>query len=143
MERPAGVTVLAVLNFLGAGLCVLGGLAFMVDMGIGGAAAASRKGAGMGAFLVGLGAVGGVVLLVFAVIAALVGIGLWTLRGWARTVTIVLSILGLVVAVPAFFISLLSFRVVHLIFLLTRAGISALIVWYMFRPHVKQAFGAA
>jgi len=143
MERPTGVTVLAVLNFLGAGGCALAGLAFMVGLGIGGAAVASTKGAGAGALLAGLGAVGGVVLLVCAAIGVVIGIGLWKLRGWARTVTIVLSIIALVMAVPSFFFSILSFRVVQLFFLFIRAGISALIVWYMFRPHVKQAFGAA
>ncbi len=143
MGRPTGGTVLAVLNFLGAGLCVLGGLAFTVGMGIGGAAAASTKGAGVGAFLVGLGDVGGVLLLVCAAIGVVVGIGLWKLRGWARMVTIVLTILSLVLAVPGLFMSIFSLKVLQLIFQLIGAGIYVLIVGYMFRPHVKQAFGVA
>ncbi len=123
MERPTGVTVLAGLSFLGAGLCVLGGLDY--------------------AALVGLSAVGGVLLLVCAAIGVVAGIGLWKLRGWARMVTIVLTILSLVLAVPGLFMSIFSLKVPQLIFQLIGAGICGLIVWYMFRPHVKQAFGVA
>jgi len=143
MERPTGVTILAVLNFVGALLCVLGALLFFLGLGLAGAGA-KTTGAGTGgmALLMGLGAVGGVIILIFGAIAVLVGVGLWKLRNWARILTIVLTALSLLFAVLGLLTSLLHFQLFALVFRLVFVAIYALILWYMFQPHVKQAFGA-
>src|SRR5262245_65949585 len=97
MGRPVGVTILAILDFLGAALCVLGGIGMLVG---GGAIAtainqqAGSSGAGAG-LVAAMGAGLGVVMLVFAAIYALVGWGLWALKNWARIITIVLLVIGI------------------------------------------------
>ncbi len=140
MERPIGVTVLAILDFLGALLCIGGGLVLLLGMGIAGAGMMQQSRGG-GAFLAGLGAVGGVVCLIAAAISALVGFGLWKLRNWARILTIVFSGLGILGGLPGLATALLHFNLPTLVFTLVFLGIYALIIWYMFQPHVKQAFG--
>src|SRR3989442_1013169 len=68
MERPTGVTVISVLNFIGAAFYVLGALgifmggAFLAQM----TRSSPQGGAGMTAMIAGLGAVLGVVLLIGA-----------------------------------------------------------------------------
>lgn len=146
MDRPLGVTILAVLNFIGAVLLVIGGLLFMLGMGMAGAAA-GRGGevggmAGMG-FLMALGAVAGVIFIVFGVIGGAIGIGLWKLKNWARIVTIVLTAISLLMGLAGLAMSLVSFDVFRLVFQLIFIGIYAWILWYMFQPHVKDAFGAS
>ena len=69
MERPTGVTVLAVLNFLGAGLyALLAVLFFLISAGGAASGAMSEMGGAAAAFLLGLGAAVGVVLLILAAI---------------------------------------------------------------------------
>lgn len=142
MERPTGVTILAVLNFLGALLCVLGALLFFLGLGLMGAGAkATGAGTGPAAMLMGLGALGGVVFLVFAALAVVVGIGLLKLRNWARILTIVLTSLSLVLGLLGLVTTLLHFVLFTFVFQLIFLGIYAWILWYMFQAHVKQAFG--
>ena len=87
MERPTGVTILAVLGFIGAGMAVLAGIA----MFLGGAFRShveTRPGFGA---LAGIGgAIIGVVFLGFAALYVVTGLGLWNLQNWARVLIIVL-----------------------------------------------------
>lgn len=146
MERPTGITILAVLNFLGAGLYVLGGIFMFVGMGIAGAAAGAGGGegsAGAAGMLMGMGAVGGVILIICAAIPGLIGWGLWKLKNWARIVTIVFTALGVLGISLGIFTSLMAMEIFSLVF---QALLAALYVWilmYLFKPHVKLAFGAA
>jgi hypothetical protein len=138
MERPTGVTILAVLAFIGAGFLVLGALAFI----FGGAMLAGLSQAGGGALLGGLGMFAAVIFLAIAALYVVTGIGLLGLKNWARVVTIVLIALGLVSGAFGLVSSLTHFSIG---LLLWRACIIALDVWilvYLFKPHVKQAFGA-
>ncbi len=144
MERPTGVTVLAVLNFLGAGLYALLAVLFFL-IGAGGAASGvlDEMGGGAAAFLLGLGAAVGVILLIFAAIGLAIGIGMWKLRNWARIVTIVLVGLSLLLGVLGLLGSLISFELGSLIFQAIFVALYAWIIWYLFQPHVKQAFGVS
>ena len=87
MERPTGVTILAVLGFVAAGMSVLAAIA----MFLGGAFlsnVATRPGLGA---LAGIGgAIIGVVFLGFAALYVVTGLGLWNLQNWARVLIIVL-----------------------------------------------------
>ena len=140
MDRPTGVTILAVLNFLGAAMLVLGGLFFLVGMSMIGAA--SHQPGAMGA-LAGMGAIAGVIFLVFAAFAVAVGVGMLKLQNWARITTIVLSCLSILSGVFSVLVSLLHFQIVALIMNVVFLAFYAWIVWYMFQPHVKNAFGTA
>jgi hypothetical protein len=146
MNRPTGVTVIAILCFIGtAFLVIFGILAFLGGAFIGAmiGSAAQVHGSGTGAAGAGLGAfIGAIVGVVFLVIAALqltCGIGLWKLREWGRMLTIVLSAIGAVLA----FFNLLHFHPVTMVFVVVRIAISALIIWYLSQPHVRAAFAQA
>lgn len=80
---------------------------------------------GGGAITFGLGegvlaAVGGFLIIV-GVIDFAIAFGLWNLQPWARTVAIVFAIIGL-----------LSFPIGTII--------SIIILWYLFKPEIKEAF---
>lgn len=145
MNRPTGVTVLAVLQFIGAGFCVIGGLLMMVGgtflAAILGRAGAGGEGsialAGMGALI---GVVGGVFCLVLAVLYGIVGWGMWGLKNWARMVTIVLAAIGALFQVLGMMGSMLHFRIGAMLWNLIWLGVNAVIVWYLIQPQVKAAF---
>lgn len=151
MDRPTGITILAILGFLfGLLMAGLAALMFVGGAFLGtmlGAAAAeggeAAAGAGMAGMLVGFGAVIGGVMLVFAILYFAVGYGLWKLKNWARWITIILSGLGAVLGVLGLLGSLLAFEIISLVFQLVFLAIYAWILWYMFQSHVKEAFDAA
>jgi uncharacterized membrane protein (DUF2068 family) len=71
-----------------------------------------------------------------------VGIGLWKLANWARILQIVLLALGLVFGVFGLLIGAAQFNLGVTVIRLIIMAIEAWILIYLFRPHVKQAFGA-
>jgi len=144
MERPTGVTVISVLNFIGAAFYVLGALgifmggAFLAQM----TRSSPQGGAGMTTMIAGLGAVLGVVLLIGAGLCLLVGIGLWKLANWARILEVVLLALGVCFGLFGLVGALTNFHAGPLIWQLIVLAIQLWIIVYFFKPHVKQAFGA-
>lgn len=140
MERPAGVTLVAVLAFVSAFfLCFA---AF--GMFLGGAilsSLADRPGLGMVAGMGG--AIVGVVFLGIAVVDLVLGIGLWKLQNWARILTVILVSLGLILNALGLLRSVLH---VHVIAFLMQGIVIAIDVWivvYLLKPHVKQAFAGS
>jgi uncharacterized membrane protein (DUF2068 family) len=99
-------------------------------------------GGGAGAMLAGLGIVGAVIFFVVAVLYALMGWGLWTLKNWARIIVLVFAIIGLAFGALGLMGSLLHFEVFTFALQLVPVAVNALIAWYLMQPHVKQAFGA-
>lgn len=139
MARPTGVTVIAVLDFIGAGICALAGIAFFLGAGFMGTLIGQGQAAGSaqaGGFVAMLGGAVGIVFLVIAAIAALIGWGLLGLKNWARIVQIVLAGLGLL----GVLFGLLHFSAAILLGLLIRGAINALIIWYLLKPDVAAAF---
>lgn len=140
MQRPTGITIIAVLAFLGAGFLLLLALLSLVGGALFSSLSSSRLGA-----LAGIGAVVlAVFLLICAAVDVVVGVGLWKLQNWARIITIVLIGIGLLGSVLSIFspFHVHVFFVVFLIRRLVLAAIYAWILWYLFQPSVKQAFGA-
>ena len=139
MERPTGVTILAVLAFVGTGLLLLAALGVL----LGGAMVANmaaRPGMGMMAGVAGV--VLGVTFLGIAILYAVVGVGFLKLQNWARILVIILCGLGVVFYALGILTALLHF---HAVLLLWRAILLAVDLWiviYLLKPHVKQAFGA-
>ena len=139
MERPTGVTILAVLGFIATGLLVLAALVVL----LGGAMVANmaaRPGMGM---IAGIGgAIIGVALLGFAVLYAVVGFAFLKLQIWARLLVIVLCGLGVLFNGLGVLTALFHF---HVLVATVRAIVVAVDLWvalYLLKPHVKQAFGA-
>jgi hypothetical protein len=143
MERPTGVTILAVLAFIGAGTWFLLALVAL----FGGALLSHLSSSGLGMMTTIGGVVVAVFFLGFAALCLVIGLGFWKLKNWARVLTIVLlgiSIFGFILALLNPFIAHL--HVFFFLFLIRRLIVTAIQVWiivYLLKPHVKQAFGAA
>ncbi|MDG6952779.1 MAG: hypothetical protein JRN55_00375 [Nitrososphaerota archaeon] len=124
--RPAGIAILAILQMLGGLIILLIGVAVAAVTGSLLSALGLAIPAGIGI------AVGGAVAI-FGILGLLVGWGLWTGRGWARILAIILSGLGIVGSLAS--LALLSISgVVGLV-------IDGVILWYLFRPNVRAFFG--
>ena len=121
--RPAGIAILAILQMLGGLIILLIGVAVAAVTGSLLSALGLAIPAGIGI------AVGGAVAI-FGILGLLVGWGLWTGRGWARILAIILSGLGVVGSLALISVS----GVVGLV-------IDGVILWYMFRPNVRAFFG--
>jgi hypothetical protein len=137
MERPTGVTILAVLGFAGAAFALMAGMMIFV----GGAMVSRMANAPVGM----LAGVGGAILatgfVIFTVFYIIISIGLLKLQNWARIILIVLLFLGLLSSALGLLFALSHF---HVFLLFWRAIIAALqvwILWYLFQPNIKQAFG--
>jgi hypothetical protein len=141
MQRPIGVTILAILCFLMTAVMLLAGLGLGLGMGLVGMS--PDVGGGMGAMLAGLGIAGAVFFLIIAVLYGLMGWGLWTLKNWARIIALVFAVLGLCFGVLGLLGSLLAMEVISLFLQLVSVGINGLITWYLLQPHVKRAFGVS
>jgi hypothetical protein len=139
MERPAGVTILAVVAFIFGGFMALGGLGAM----LGGAVLSRVANSGGLGMLAGVGgAILGFVLLGFAVVYIVDGIGLMKVANWARILTIILVGLSLLRSAFGMMRSLGHMHPVGVFFSLVIAAIDVWILVYLFNPDVKQAFGA-
>lgn len=137
-ERPFGVTVLAILEIisalfsLGAGALMLMGAGFFGAI-MGEILPEAPPLPSLAGFLVGLLAgiflVIGVAMVILGMIYFSIAYGLWTGKGWAWTLCLVFSIIGLIFSIlslPSGIISLI---------------INILILYYLTRPHVKVFFG--
>jgi hypothetical protein len=85
-------------------------------------------------FLGGLGIAFGIVLVAIAIVSFVVAYGLLKGKRWAWTVSIILSIISIV------------WNVITLVTAANYGGIigiiiSAIILYYLYRPHVKAYFG--
>ena len=129
MQRPTGVTILAVLAAIGGVLGLFGAFALF-----GAGALAAVAGAG---FLTGGFAVfWGLVTLVQAGISLVFAYGAWYLKPWAWILGVGAEGLAILVALinwiggnSGFFSFLIS------------AAIAGVIIYYLFTPEVKRAFG--
>ncbi len=81
----------------------------------------------------GLGIAFGAVLLALAIVSFIVAYGLLKGRGWAWTITVILSIISIVLNV----ISIAAGNLASIISII----ISGIILYYLYRPHVKAYFG--
>lgn len=141
MQRPTGVTILSVLSFVGAAFALLAACGMFL-LGAAGIAAAAG-GRGVGGPLLALGAFAGVGMLILGVIYIVNGVGLWKLQGWSRVLTIVLLVIGIVFELLGIVRALPLMRVGLIVWELILIAIDVWILTYLFKPHVKQAFGQA
>jgi hypothetical protein len=134
VQRPPGVVVVAVLYWLSAFvLIVLGCIMAIGFTAFGGMAT------GMVSMFAGFGVIGGILLLGFGTVMALIGYSLFQLQEWARITTIVLVALSFAGAV----FGLLHPIGVGVLASLVRMAIDAVIIWYLVQPQVSAAFRRA
>ena len=107
-HRPLGVTVIAILT-------VIGGIIFLVS--------------GLVLLIIGIG----IILLALGIAYLVMAYGLWKGKGWAWTITLILSAIGIIVAV----VSIATGNVGGIISII----INGVIIYYLYRPSVKAFFG--
>jgi hypothetical protein len=142
MGRPVGVTILAILNFIMAAFCLLGGIGMILGGGVI-ATMLSQQGqgsAGAAGILAGLGAAAGVFIIIIGGVSALVGFGLWKLKGWARIVSIVLFVISAAMQLLGLLGTLAHFNLFAVVWSLFWVAVDAFVIWYLLKPEVKAAF---
>jgi hypothetical protein len=128
IPRPLGITLLAILHVLQAVILFLGGVALIAL-----SALLRRDLLGVPRFLHGAVSLIGVVVVVVGLLYLGLAWGLWTGKGWAWVLSLILAVLGIIVSV----ISLVRGAFGPLIVLI----LDAIIVFYLFRPNVRTFFG--
>jgi hypothetical protein len=139
MKRPFGLTVVAVLMSIGAGLLALGSLAFFA---LGAIAVSAGPGGPMSQLFLEMGTVGAGIFLVLAIAYATLAILIWRLVYWARLAATVFIAVGLLFAVIGILASLPHPDIMVFTWQLFVIAVDAWILWYLARPHVKDAFDA-
>ncbi len=140
--RPTGVVLIAVYHFISALFLVLraislvGGSALLGGL-FGGVHDNTMGGVGVGALI---GMVGAVFFLFFALIVALAGYGIWSVREWGRILCIGLAAVLLLISLPGLFFMGLHFTLFFGGLLLARIAISGFIIWYLMQPQIKVLF---
>jgi uncharacterized membrane protein HdeD (DUF308 family) len=120
-HRPFGVTILAI-------LAIIGGIAFLAN----GVTAVSLTVIPQ-TLLGGLSVGTGVALLALGIAYFVMAYGLLKGKGWAWTITVLLSYIGIA-------LGLVSIVTGH-VGAIFNVIINALILYYIYRPHVKSFFG--
>src|ERR671918_2643634 len=107
-QRPLGVTIIAILMII-SGIALLGTGAILLVVGI------------------------GVILVILGIASFVMAYGLWKGKGWAWTITLILSAIGIIVAI----VSIILGNVAAII----NAIIHGIVIYYLYRPNVKAFFG--
>jgi hypothetical protein len=154
-SRPLGVTIIAILNIIGGAIMLFGAIALIAigsilptlppsvfnqseiqgNLTAGQVPPIPPPGAPMvsQSLLGGIGIAIGAVLLALAIVSFVVAYGLLKGRGWAWTVTVILSIISIVLNA----ISIAAGNLASIVSII----ISGIILYYLYRPHVKAYFG--
>jgi hypothetical protein len=128
-HRPTGITIIAILMILGGLILLFTGITplFLGPL-ISIDSDSSTSGLG---FLI---TIGGLVLVVLGIASLVVSWGLLKGKGWARTITLIISIIAIIFAI----ISLASSQdLIHIISVI----IYGIIIYYMFTDKVNLFFG--
>jgi len=120
-SRPFGVTIIAILIIIAGVISLL--------IGIGSVAIGP---------LIGLVfVVTGAISLALGVAYLVMAFGLWKGKGWAWTISTIVLFIGIVIDM----ISLPRRSVGDIVSSIVSIAINAVILYYLFRPHVKAYFG--
>jgi len=136
MTRPTGVTILGILGILWGAFVVA--FSFLLLLGL---AIVSWFLAGLPAVFLGFGAavIGGF-FLVYGVLHLLVGIGMLRLAEWARVLAMVLAAINLAFTALRLLAILTPFFFFFAFRRLFVCAVDVLILWYLSRRQIKQAF---
>jgi hypothetical protein len=137
-SRPTGVTIIAILNIIGGIIMLVSGLVLIVAgviiPSLPPSALELRNLMGVPPSFIGGGAVAvGGILIAIGIVSFIVAYGLLKGMGWAWILTVVLSIIS--IALNA--ISIVSGNIGGIVSII----FSAVILYYLYRPHVKAYFG--
>lgn len=102
--RPLGCTLIAAWLWLRSLIEILKALGLLVAGGLAGKLASlATDSTAIPGFLLRLGAFLGTAFLILGLLAAVAGLGVWMMKGWGRTLALVLAGLGLLFTFRAFF----------------------------------------
>ncbi len=134
MQRPTGITILAVLAFIGGVFGILGAFALIAGGAIIGAAGASAVTSAGG----GLIAVYGILVLILSVVELVFAVGAWGLKPWAWQLGVILEGFSIVLSIISILVgwSTIGNQIVSV-------AIAAIIIYYLMTPDIKRAFGRA
>jgi hypothetical protein len=133
MERPAGVTTIALIFFLVAAYLVLGGAVMLIRPGlIPMAAGASLLG--------GLEIAGPFAFLLAGGLAGLIALGLLRLNNWARRAAMITALAGIVLLIPGVSGSVASLQIGTLAWGGLGIILRAAVLWYLYQEPVAAAF---
>ena len=129
-KRPIGVTIIAVLAYIGSVFALLAGIAMLIGSAFIAPLIASIPGAAAFAALGAAAAIiGGIIMIALAVLYFFLGKGLWNGKNWARIVILVFSVLGI--------LSALTNPLAGIVGIV----INAVIIWYLgFNKEAKNYF---
>jgi uncharacterized membrane protein (DUF2068 family) len=135
-QRPTGVTILAIIQMIGGVLSLLIGISGLFFGGLMVSGVADNTSGAAAAAEVGpLMVTGGIGAIVSGILGLLAGYGLFTLKGWGWTLAMVFSVLNIIHN------ALGLFRGANIPGAIVGIVISGLILYYLFTPTVKRAFG--
>ncbi len=126
--RPTGISILAILSFIGGAFAVLGGLG---ALGLGAIFTAAT---GVGGFFQILG----ILILVLGIAELAIGYGFWTLKPWAWTFALVAFVVDIIIELLRF----LSWGGYGFTSVIVSIVLTAIVIYYLNQPNVRQAFGA-
>jgi hypothetical protein len=127
MQRPTGVTILAVLAAIGGIFGILAGIGLL---GLGSFVAAYT---GLG----GLAVVFGLIVLVLGIAELALAYGFWTAKPWAWQYGILLQVVSVVVSIVEVVLGYASISGV-----IIGIVVSGIIVYYLNTPDVRRYFAA-
>jgi uncharacterized membrane protein (DUF2068 family) len=107
-QRPLGVTIIAILMII-SGIALLSTGAVLLVVGI------------------------GVVPIALGIASFVMAYGLWKGKRWAWTITLILSVIGIIVGIASIATGNVG-AIIHII-------INAVVIYYLYRPNVKAYFG--
>jgi hypothetical protein len=107
-RRPLGVTIIAILNII-VGIITISGGILLLAVGI------------------------GIVLIIIGIANLVMAYGLWRGKGWAWTITLILSGIGIISNAVSIATGNLGAIIGIIIY--------AVIIYYLYRPNVKAFFG--
>lgn len=137
MSRPVGVTIIGVLMAIAGIVMIIAGISAMALAPLIPMATESQDLA-MGissTMLGGIAIASGAIMLALGIASLVIAYGLFKGRPWAWTAAVVLSIIGIVISV----VSIVTGNFGSIVSLI----INGVIIYYLYRPHVKAYFGKA
>lgn len=153
-HRPIGVTIIAILTIIGGILLLLSGVGLVALGAIFSVNPADTTSSpNIGAQFIGIisAAVGGV-LLVIGIGYLVMSYGLLKGKGWAWTITVILIIIGIAIQIVSTSVgSVFTASSLHntnnatsgIVGSIIGIAINIVILYYLYRPHVKSYFGKA
>jgi len=131
--RPLGVTLIGIYQILRGLQSLLFALGILLFTGLARwLTSLAVEGSAVERALHQYGRIAGLVVLIYAILHLVTGLGLFGLKNWARLLTLLLSAVGLVLLLPV----LLVTHGLALVF----GIINAAIIFYLALPPVKRAF---